>query len=150
MLFRSNVDNPKLYNVIDNTKVIDTFKNFFTKYKYFYDAKHFKYFNINNLESEFFYFPLHVEPEISTNLWAPFFTNQLEVIRNIAISLPGNYTLIVKEHPRQHFLTRDKYFFKRLKMHKQISYLISDTISTKELIKKSKFVDNYLGRVFRK
>ena len=67
-----NKKNLKKYNIFDNTKVIDTFKNFFTKYKYFYDAKHFKYFNINNLENEFFYFPLHVEPEISTNLWAPF------------------------------------------------------------------------------
>ena len=33
---------------------------------------------------------------------APYYTNQLEVIRNIAQSLPINYKLFVKEHPIQY------------------------------------------------
>jgi len=44
------------------------------------------------------YFPLHVEPERSLLLVAPYYTNQIQVIKNIAKSLPIDYTLYVKEH----------------------------------------------------
>lgn len=51
---------------------------------------------------KFIYFPLHVEIEQYTLVLAPFYTNQLELIHNIARSLPIDYQLIVKEHPNQY------------------------------------------------
>ena len=45
------------------------------------------------------YFPLHVQPEFTTDIRAPFAANQLAVIEHIAKSLPPGYRLIVKEHP---------------------------------------------------
>ena len=58
---------------------------------------------IRNIENKkpFIYFPLHPEPERSTLIAAPLFTNQIEVITNIAKSLPNGYNLYVKEHPLQ-------------------------------------------------
>tara|TARA_B100001750_G_C15521792_1_gene612246 strand:+ start:17 stop:1282 length:1266 start_codon:yes stop_codon:yes gene_type:complete len=50
---------------------------------------------------KFVYYPLHIEQERNLLLAAPFFTNQIELIRNIAKSLPINYKLLVKEHPAQ-------------------------------------------------
>ena len=47
----------------------------------------------------FVYYPLHSEPERALSIAAPYFTNQIEVITNIAKSLPVEYTLYVKEHP---------------------------------------------------
>ena len=47
----------------------------------------------------FFFFPLHVDQESTLLLGAPFHTNQLEIITNIAKSLPVGYQLYVKEHP---------------------------------------------------
>jgi len=47
----------------------------------------------------FIYFPLHIEQERVLLIGAPFYTNQLEVITNIAKSLPVGYKLVVKEHP---------------------------------------------------
>tara|TARA_B100000378_G_C18037054_1_gene409365 strand:- start:237 stop:1751 length:1515 start_codon:yes stop_codon:yes gene_type:complete len=48
--------------------------------------------------TKFLYFPMQVEPERNLLLGAPFYSNQLELIKNIAKSLPvGNY-LVVKEH----------------------------------------------------
>ncbi len=50
---------------------------------------------------KFVFFPLHVEIERSLLIAAPFYTNQIEVIRSIAKTLPINYKLYVKEHPGQ-------------------------------------------------
>ena len=49
----------------------------------------------------FVYFPMHIEMERSLLLGAPYFINQIEVIRSVAKSLPINFNLIIKEHPGQ-------------------------------------------------
>lgn len=45
------------------------------------------------------YFPLHVQPEMSTMTLAPFYLDQLAVLENLSKSLPINCRLVVKEHP---------------------------------------------------
>jgi len=61
----------------------------------------------NNLETKinsnekFIYFPLSVDEERNLLLAAPYYTNQLEVLRHIAKSLPIGYKLYVKENPAQ-------------------------------------------------
>jgi hypothetical protein len=50
------------------------------------------------LNSKFVYFPMHTEPERALLLVAPYYTNQIEVITNIARALPMGYKLYVKEH----------------------------------------------------
>ena len=47
---------------------------------------------------KFVYFPLSVEPERTLSIGAPFYMNQLEIIRNVARSIPVDYKLYVKEH----------------------------------------------------
>ncbi len=49
-------------------------------------------------DEKFVLFTMHQEPERSLLIAAPFYTNQLEVIRNIAKSLPSGTKLYVKEH----------------------------------------------------
>lgn len=44
-------------------------------------------------------FPLHTEEERATLIGAPYYTNQIEIIKNITKALPIGYQLIVKEHP---------------------------------------------------
>ncbi len=68
----------------------------------------FRYSFINhNLETEiissekFIYFPLGVDEERNLLIASPYYTNQLEVLRNIAKSLPIDYKLYVKENPAQ-------------------------------------------------
>ena len=70
-----------------------------------------KNFIDNNLELnpklnlKFVYFALGVDLERNILLDAPYFTNQVEVIRNIAKSLPIDFKLYVKEAPAN--VTRD-------------------------------------------
>lgn len=54
-----------------------------------------------NKDDHFVYYPLSFQPESSTLIESPFYNNQLEVISNIARSLPIEYKLYVKEHPVQ-------------------------------------------------
>jgi len=51
--------------------------------------------------TNFVFFPLHMEIEQYPLIIAPFYTNQIELIRHIVKSLPINYQLYVKEHPSQ-------------------------------------------------
>jgi hypothetical protein len=50
-------------------------------------------------ERRFAIFPLHTEPEISLTLYGRPFLNQVEIVRTIALSLPANMLLVIKEHP---------------------------------------------------
>ena len=50
-------------------------------------------------EMRYVFYPLHTEPEVSLLVYGRPFLNQIEVIRQIAISLPIDVHLVVKEHP---------------------------------------------------
>lgn len=50
-------------------------------------------------EVRYAFFPLHTEPEVSLLVYGRPHVNQLEVVRAIAMSLPADMFLVVKEHP---------------------------------------------------
>ncbi|MBC8250760.1 MAG: hypothetical protein H8E89_04160 [Candidatus Nitrosopelagicus sp.] len=54
-----------------------------------------------DLETNFVYFPLAVDLERNLLIDAPFYTNQIELIRSVAKSLPVGHKLYVKENPSQ-------------------------------------------------
>ncbi len=57
------------------------------------------YFEMPEDES-YVFFPLHLEPELALLLYAPYMTNQLSVVKNVAHSLDSDTVLYVKEHPQ--------------------------------------------------
>ena len=50
------------------------------------------------LDIPYVYFPMNVNEEMNILHYAPYFTNQIEVIRHIAKSIPIDYLLYVKDH----------------------------------------------------
>jgi len=60
------------------------------------------------------YFPLHVQPEFTIDVRAPFYTNQLALIENIAKSIPSGYRLVIKDHPGMRGL-RPTHYYRDLK-----------------------------------
>ncbi len=46
----------------------------------------------------YLFFGLHMQPESSVDVWAPFYANQFSVIEAISRSTPPNYQLLVKLH----------------------------------------------------
>lgn len=61
-------------------------------------AETFPYYPFEKIE-RFVYLPLQFQPEATIDVMAPFAANQIETARQVAMSLPGDYTLVVKEHP---------------------------------------------------
>ena len=57
--------------------------------------------NQNKFSTPYVYFPMSVDMERNVLIDAPFYTNQIEIIRIIAKSLPVDYRLLVKENPSQ-------------------------------------------------
>ena len=94
---------------------------------------------------DFAYFPLHFEPETATMLFAPFFTNQIALIQNIAKSLPIAFKLYVKEHPDM-VNRRPASYYKELKKLPNVR-LINHEIDSIFLIKKSRLVLTITGTV---
>lgn len=58
-----------------------------------------KYFDPVDLSEKYYLFPMHYQPEASTGVNAPCYCNQVDVIKNIAFSLPCGTKLYVKDHP---------------------------------------------------
>lgn len=89
-------------------------------------------------ERPFVFFPLHFQPEASTLVHGSYFINQLEVIKNLARSLPIGWDLIVKEH----FYMRGKrpmHFYRELERIPCVR-LVSLALPTNELIMRSEAV----------
>ncbi len=52
------------------------------------------------ITSPYVFFPLHVEPELVLARWARPWLNQIEAVRNISLSIPVTWKVVVKEHPQ--------------------------------------------------
>lgn len=87
---------------------------------------------------DFAYFPLHFEPEIATLFYAPFFTDQLWVIKQIAKSLPLHFKLYVKEHPAM-VGYRSLHFYRELKKIPNVK-LIHPSVKNAILLPEAKLV----------
>jgi len=86
------------------------------------------------------YFPLQIEPERGLQIQAPNYTNQIEVITNIAKSLPQGYELYVKEHPASIFREwRSVHDYKTIMKLPNVK-LIHPSVKSSDLIKKSSLV----------
>ncbi|WP_165741489.1 hypothetical protein [Candidatus Thiosymbion oneisti] len=59
-------------------------------------------------------FPIHKQPESSIDVLGDFYSNQLELIRNIVRSLPASHSLFVKEHSNA-IGERGVFFYSRVK-----------------------------------
>jgi hypothetical protein len=57
-----------------------------------------RYFEKPDLNGTYVYMPLHMIPESTTFVKAPFYINELNIIEQISKSLPINWKLYVKEH----------------------------------------------------
>ena len=90
------------------------------------------------LEGNYFYYPLHVEPESSTMVLADKLTNQLTIIEQIAKSMPAGYKLLVKEHIPMLGL-RPKGFYSKIRAFPDV-HLISPFVDNFTLIKNAKLV----------
>lgn len=95
------------------------------------------YYSKMDPHDEFVFFGLHMEPEIAT-LIAPYYADQINLIKNIAKSLPIHFKLYVKEHPSMHGFRPSSYYKQLIKIPNV--KLINSSIKSFDIIAKAKLV----------
>ena len=105
--------------------------------------KYFNKINYEELPENYVYFPLHVTPEASTSIHAPYFKDQLRALDMIRLSIPPNFKVIVKEHPMMKGI-RPLSFYKEISKMAGVR-LVSHELSSFKLIKGSRLVITITG-----
>jgi hypothetical protein len=92
----------------------------------------------------FVYFPLHSEPEKALLLDALYYSNQVDVIHNIAKSLPVGFTLLVKDHLVPKILGRSVTFYEQITNLPNVK-LLHPTVERDEILKDCSIVVTIVG-----
>jgi hypothetical protein len=95
--------------------------------------------------SDYVYFALHVDPEASTLIAAPFQANQTAIIEVLSKSIPLSSKLVVKEHPIM-IGKRPRGFYKKIADMPNVVLIDPDT-NSREVIEKSSAVATITGTV---
>ena len=99
-----------------------------------------------DLSGDFVYFPLQLQPEMTTSSLGGRFRDQAYAIECLAEKLPSNMRILVKENPKQGGYMRGPMFFHRLRRIPNVVFLPS-WANTHELREKSKFVASITGTI---
>lgn len=88
-----------------------------------------------DLNDRFVYFPLHLQPELTTDTWGFEFGDQLLALEELARKLPPGLKIYVKENPIQTRFMREDSFYTRLRAIPN-TYYVSSEIPSFELIRR--------------
>jgi len=95
-------------------------------------------------ESErYCYYALHHDPDLATLVYAPYWKDQLDLIRNISYSLPAGLKLYVKEHPVS-VGYRPHGFYGTIRSHANVR-LIDPRVNTFDLLSRAELVFTITG-----
>jgi len=96
-----------------------------------------------NLNEDYAFYPLHTEPELTTMLFAPYWTDQINLIKQVAKSLPLHFKLYVKDHPDM-IGYRPRSYYRVLKNIPNVK-LINPYLKTFDIIKNAKIITTITG-----
>lgn len=113
--------------------------------KYIFRNAYKRYFvdKINKSE-KFVYFPLHLQPEMTTDTLGGRYYDQLLAIEKLRKILPEEWCIYVKENPIQGPYMRGKNFYNRIKSIKNTK-LLSKSLDTYSIMKACQFVATITG-----
>ncbi|WP_016834371.1 hypothetical protein [Herbaspirillum lusitanum] len=97
-----------------------------------------------SLDCKYVYFPLHLQPELTTSALGGIYSDQLLALERLDEVLPADWLIYVKENPKQTDMQRDAEFFQRLEMLRNVRIVPMATNSL-ELIRASQFVATITG-----
>lgn len=101
--------------------------------------------SLPDYSKKYIYFPLHLQPELTTCPLGGAMENQALVAEIISKSLPADVFLYIKENPKQGYLCRGyKFYHNLLKSNKNIIFVSRD-IDTNKLIENSIAVATVTG-----
>lgn len=98
---------------------------------------------LEDLPKKFIYYPLHVDPEASTMVLAPYLQNQLTVIENLSRSVPVDFNIVIKEHVIS-LGWRTEFFYESIKQLPNV-HMASIFLEGPKLVQKSHAVATITG-----
>jgi hypothetical protein len=122
--------------VIENFLQAKEFKSNYEKYA--------KTSSALDMQESFVYFPLHLQPELTTSGMGGRYSDQLDAIERLSDLLPDSWKIYVKENPKQGHDQRGAEFFRRLSMIKNVEYIAKE-VDTYWLMERSRFVATITG-----
>ena len=104
-----------------------------------YHRNHKKYFNcefssFDYKETPYIYFPLHLQPELTTAAIGGKYDDQLLALERLVRMIPKEFKILVKENPKQSSRYRSNLFYKRLLSIPNVC-LVKRGTSSSQLIK---------------
>ncbi|RCK38860.1 hypothetical protein TH19_03415 [Thalassospira profundimaris] len=102
-----------------------------------YSAERRRYTALSEVKS-YAYFPLQVQPEATIDVHATRFNNQLETARQVAMSMPGDMTLVVKDHPNMS-MRRSRSYLDKIQRLPNVK-LVDFRISTIDVVRNAQLV----------
>ena len=97
-----------------------------------------------DLKKKYVYFPLHLQPEMTTDVLGEKYTDQLLAIEKLHKILPDDWYIYVKENPKQKSYMRGRYFFERLSLIPNVVF-VDRTVDTYKLMESAQFVSTITG-----
>lgn len=97
-----------------------------------------------DLEMPFIYFPLHLQPEMTTDTLGYEYGDQLRALEELSAAAPEGVLIYVKENPLQSKHMREEGFFRRMRLMKNVRY-VSSGVPSFELIRRSACVATITG-----
>jgi hypothetical protein len=97
-----------------------------------------------DFERKYVYFPLQLQPELTTSVLGNEFSDQLLALERLSALIPDDWHIYAKENPKQGFQQRDTFFFERFKRIPNCHYL-DTSIDTYELLESCQFVASITG-----
>lgn len=119
-------------------KVLDQFKRKLRNLRGFSDL-----YDQPDYQENFVFFPLHEEPEIAITLLAPYYCDQINLIKQIAKSIPIDFKIYVKEHPGM-IGYRPRNFYKELKKIPNLK-LINPGVNVYKILPHAKLITTITG-----
>lgn len=99
-----------------------------------------------SLDAPYVYFPLQLQPEMTTSTLGAGYSDQLTALEVLASLIPENWLIYVKENPKQTHRQRGETFMRRLKSIPKVRYVDKKT-NTYELLRNSRFASTITGTV---
>lgn len=90
------------------------------------------------------YFPLHLQPELTTSTLGGVFQDQLYAIELLSSRLGEEWLILVKENPKQTYFQRRRLYFRRLRELANVR-LVPSSYSTYKLMRRARFVTTISG-----
>jgi hypothetical protein len=90
------------------------------------------------------YFPLHLQPELTTSGLGGDYSDQLDAIEKLASMIPCDWKVYVKENPKQGYEQRGIEFYRRISTFANVVYISKD-VDTYWLMENCRFVATITG-----